>query len=579
MALKTKAPLSSGPITAPADQVPSVLEKLTAKAIALRDERAAPPKLSAELGDDPAEKQRRCKADIGEYGEFMFGLAPEPHHRIWIDLIQKLLRDELIDEETGRVYKNLLIVAPPGTAKSHWVSTVLPSWYLGNHPDQQILFLTSSDKNAKDFGGTVRAALEDSDRYRAVFPESACRPAKKRGWSSDGYFLQGLPLGAPFSSYYASGFDTRIIGRRCDLFILDDPLDEKSSRSALEQAAAKDYFENTLKTRSRPTTGHTVAIMTRWHESDFADHLLDKQDWYAVRCPMVAEEPTAEPEELEQYSKRLLPDPTLKVNGGYREPGDYLWPNYFTPEQVEEERNNGTARFSLVFQCSVTGQGGDIFGGSEWLKPLPVDFFDLREDGKTLKESLTIYLGWDTAFSMRDKACESVGLVVGFDKSLRGYVLDMWHDRVGQAGLEDAMIEMIQKWKPHIMLVEEVAFKAGVVKEIIRRVQTRVACRIVMVRPEGDKVERAHLPAGRAEAGFLYGDHRAKWWPTFRDQCLTFPNSRFKDIVDALSLIFQFRFAPAQMKDRTKKRQAVVNPNVRRGRGRRGRPKYIISGR
>ncbi len=550
------------------------LQEVTAKARAAAEARKQPAKLDPVLGADAAlaeAKRERCRADIGEYGNFVFGFSPTPHHRIWIDLIQQLLRDELVNPETGFIAKKLLILAPPGTAKSHWVSTVLPAWYLGNHPDHQVLFLTSSDHNAKNFSGTIRAALEDSKKHEAVFSDPACRPMKRRGWSGDGYFLQGLPLANKDPNYRAGGYDARIIGARCDLFILDDPLDEKSSRSVLDQAAAKDYYENTLKTRPRPTTGHTVAIMTRWHENDFADHLLASSDWYAVRCPMIAEDPIEDPTELQDRAKRKLPDPTLTSNGGYREPGDYLWPDYFTPQQVEDERTGGHARFSLVFQCSVVGQGGDIFASEAWFLPLPHNFYDPGEDGRTPRDNLTLYLGWDTAFSSKDLACESVGLVVGFDRMLRGYVLGLWHDKVGQAGLEDAMVEMILQWKPAVMLVEDAAFRTSIIKEVLRRVLGRCHVNVKLVRAVGDKELRAALPAGRAEHGFLYVDRSATWWTTFRDQCLAFPNTRLKDIVDALSLVFQYRFAPENLV--TKKKQiARINPNASRSkRNRMGR--------
>ncbi|HKB41354.1 MAG TPA: phage terminase large subunit, partial [Gemmataceae bacterium] len=60
-------------------------------------------------------------------------------------------------------------------------------------------------------------------------------------------------------------------------------------------------------------------------------------------------------------------------------------------------------------------------------------------------------------------------------------------------------------------------------------------CHFTSVKPTADKVARARLPAGRAEAGMVYADRGAPWFEPFVEELMAFPSGRFDDQVDALS--------------------------------------------
>jgi hypothetical protein len=53
-------------------------------------------------------------------------------------------------------YRHRDLVAPPGSAKSTYVSVLLPSWYLANHPTKSILAATHSVEFAERWGRRVR---------------------------------------------------------------------------------------------------------------------------------------------------------------------------------------------------------------------------------------------------------------------------------------------------------------------------------------------------------------------------------------------------------------------------------------
>src|SRR3990167_10055388 len=63
------------------------------------------------------------------------GFEPAEHHRLIIDEIEAFLES---DDEV------LLLFAPPGSAKSTYVSVLFPSWYLARYPRNSILAATHS---------------------------------------------------------------------------------------------------------------------------------------------------------------------------------------------------------------------------------------------------------------------------------------------------------------------------------------------------------------------------------------------------------------------------------------------------
>ncbi len=75
------------------------------------------------------------------------GFTPAPHHQLVIDEIERFLTS---DDEV------LLLFAPPGSAKSTYVSILLPSWYLANNPTHSVLAATHSVEFAERWGRRVR---------------------------------------------------------------------------------------------------------------------------------------------------------------------------------------------------------------------------------------------------------------------------------------------------------------------------------------------------------------------------------------------------------------------------------------
>lgn len=444
-----------------------------------------------------------CRHFLDAYGAWAHGHKPARHHRVWVEKVTALIQG-------NAPRRKLLLIAPPGHAKSTWVSQIFPAWYLGNHPDHSLLFFTSADTAAGQFSGVVRSALDGTvERHPLVFPDGRCRPDTARGWSSDGLYLVATPAGSKDPAYRSLGYGAAVIGARAHGIILDDPLTQAQAESEVETAKAKRYFDMTVDSRLHPD-GWMLAIMTRWSDFDLASHLMAKPDWDVLVMPAL---------------------------GDY-EWGAALWPERFSVEWLKGKRADiGGALFSCMYQGDPTALGGQVFKESRWFRPLPADF---TRAGKGVLQF------WDLNLSGRDAGDYAACATAAVDQQNTLYVVGMFRDRLegvkdatgewafGQQH-EDALVAQIELHRPHWVGVEKMAFKQRAVLDLIQRVQRRCLVAITAVDVSTDKVMRARLPAARAEAGMLYVDRTAPWFPELEAECLGFPLRKHDDQVDALS--------------------------------------------
>ena len=91
-------------------------------------------------------RRRSTRRSFAEWAKHR-GFEPAAHHRLIINEIESFLES---DDEV------LLLFAPPGSAKSTYVSVLLPSWYLANHPMHSILAATHNVEFAERWGRRVR---------------------------------------------------------------------------------------------------------------------------------------------------------------------------------------------------------------------------------------------------------------------------------------------------------------------------------------------------------------------------------------------------------------------------------------
>ena len=167
--------------------------------------------------------------------------------------------------ESGEI-KRLMVFLPPRSSKSVICSKLFPAWYVGRHPQHEILTVSHSDQLAADFGRSVRD-LVNFDLFNTVFPDVTLRSDVRAAgkWKTN----QG-------GTYYAAGVRSQIAGRGAHVAILDDVMSEEDSFSETGRRYVKEWYPSGLRTRIMPN-GSIVIINTRYHEDDLCGWLLRQE--------------------------------------------------------------------------------------------------------------------------------------------------------------------------------------------------------------------------------------------------------------------------------------------------------------
>ena len=119
-------------------------------------------------------KRRSVRNSLTDWARHR-GFEPAKHHQLIIREMEEFLDSE--DEV-------LLLFAPPGSAKSTYVSVLLPSWYLAHNPSHSILAATHNVEFAERWGRRVRNDIAaDSNVFGISLSEdSSSSPMVPHHW-------------------------------------------------------------------------------------------------------------------------------------------------------------------------------------------------------------------------------------------------------------------------------------------------------------------------------------------------------------------------------------------------------------
>lgn len=233
-------------------------------------------------------------------------LAAEPDWKIprHIDLIDGLL----VRVAAGEL-KRLIVTVPVRHGKSEMCSRFFPAWLLGMFPNRRVVVAGYGSDFAQEWGEKARdLMIAHGPRFfgTGVRKDSRARARWKVELADGGMFALGV--GSPLT------------GRGADVLVIDDPFkNAEEAHSEVLRNKIWNWYWSTARTRLEPG-GAIVLLMARWHEDDLVGRLLnhpaDVEPWTVVNLPALAEDN----------------DPLG------REPGEALWPERFSREELEATR-------------------------------------------------------------------------------------------------------------------------------------------------------------------------------------------------------------------------------------------------
>jgi predicted phage terminase large subunit-like protein len=440
-------------------------------------------------------RRKRVRASFTEWCRFK-GFEPAPHHAVIIRSIEEFLNSA--SEEI------LLLFAPPGSAKSTYVSVLFPSWYLARYPTHNILAATHSVEFAERWGRRVRNDIALSSATLGVELASDSQAAARWALTSGG-------------EYYGVGAGVGISGFRADLGLGDDFFgNREDAYSETVRQKRWDWYVDDFSARLKPGAKR-ILMNTRWHEDDVAGRVLQQIEKGIVRGRVICIPAIAE-------------DKSDPVG---RSPGEYLWdePDGYNYAAFLRARQRETSpmMWAALYQQRPAPEEGDYFR-DDWLRPY---------EKAPAKDTLRTYGGSDYAVTA-DGGDYTVHMVVGVDPEGRLYLLDLWRKQTASDVWVESFCDAVLEWRPLAWAEETGQIKAGVGPFLERRMRERNAFVAREQFPtRGDKAVRAQSIRGRMALNGLYVPINAPWYPAFRSELLSFPAGKNDDQVDALGLIGQ----------------------------------------
>ena len=431
----------------------------------------------------------------------------------------KVISNKLKELEEGKI-KRLMVFLPPRSSKSVLCSKLFPAWYIGRHPEHEILTVSHSDQLSSDFGRSVRDVVSTEEFqkiFRGVQLRSDVRAAGK--WKTN----QG-------GMYYAAGVRSQIAGRGAHVAILDDVMSEEDSYSDAGRRYIKEWYPAGLRTRIMPN-GAILIINTRYHYDDLCGWLLKQEEnagdyeiipWDVVKIPAWLDEEAAELLDLPvggSYFPEWKPDSVLRI------------------DEHEIKASNGSRYWNSLYMQDPTPEEGGLIK-KKWIQQWE------EEDPPSCEFVIQTY---DTAFSTRTTADFSViqtwGIFYLYDQDDNGYENYVAHlillgnvkGRFEYPELRKLAQKLYADNKPDVCMVEKKASGQSLIQDM-----RRAGLPVMEYTPDRDKVSRVYAASPIMEAGRVWIPTNKKWSEDLIEELIRFPNAAHDDQVDAMTMAIHY---------------------------------------
>jgi predicted phage terminase large subunit-like protein len=460
------------------------------------------------------------------------GYTPAKHHDIIIDKLEQVA--------SGKI-KRLLIMMPPGSAKSTYVSKAFPSWYLGqtslyekqNVKANSILACSHSKDLVVGFGRTCRNLVSNYGQTLGYTLAPDSQAADE--WET-------ITESNARGRYFCAGVGAGIAGHRATLGLIDDPIgDEVHAMSKLERDKLRSWWVNDFLPRLLPDAP-VVLVCNRRHMEDLAGWLVATEGdrWTVLDFPLLAREndvlgrPPIDMALLDRMDNGdLKQDELTHIFETCIKPS-LLWNDWFNQSTLETALKDPRT-FCTLWQQKPTPESGNFFK-REWIREYSAS--DLP------KELTRVYVGSDHAVSEKETANRTCMIPAGVDTFGNLYILpDIFWKIAGPGESVEAMIDMAIRRTPATWWAERGHISMAL-SPLIQLRQRERGCYFYIeeVVSSKDKRTRATSIAGRMQAGKVFFPSYTHWWPEALHELLSFTGSgadKADDFVDALSEIGQ----------------------------------------
>lgn len=416
----------------------------------------------------------------------------------------------------GRAIDALAVFAPRRHGKTELVSRRFPAWFLGRHPEANVICAQATGLLAFDTGADVRNIVT-SPEFRRIFDSVELREdAQAAGrWITN---KNGI--------YFAVGVGGTSVGRGANVLDIDDPHGgrEDADSQRMRDIAGNWYFGDVLPTLMPPA--RQLLTLTRWNQDDLASRILPEEstwvshddpqffcadDWHVLRMRAIEGEDT-------DHAVALWP-------GHY--PLDYL---YRLRDKMY--KGNRGREWKAQYQQQPVAEEGTF---------LMRDWFKQRYS--ELPPACNHYITTDFAVTKqtgrKDPDRTEIG-VVALGPDDRAYGVD-WLSIVGTTDVWiERLLDMIEKYHPVAVFGEKGLIKNAIEPPLQRRMAERsIYARFEWMPTAADKITRGHAFQVWAASGRVVLPSWGPWVENMVDELAAIGGGgRYDDKFDAWSHFF-----------------------------------------
>lgn len=480
----------------------------------------------------------------------------------WVHRLLAAKLEKFSDMVILELSPRLLWFMPPRSGKSELCSLRFPAWHFGRAPVHEFICASHTVTLPEGFSRTIKDLLHEPE-YQAMFPETHLDPDAQAtsGWKT-----------TQKGGYTPAGVGTGITGKGAHIFNVDDPVkDAEQAQSSSVRQAVIEWWETVSDTRLAPGGG-VLGVQTRWHDGDWAGHLLNQEKemlkeyaereavaratleragltdterkalWQDIREAeldreaMILWDVMSFPA-LADKDEFLTPDLEIVhdfVPGSVplREEGEALHPARFNERHYRFKRNKmraaGLGRFwNAMYQQDPVGDEGEIFNTSM------IRYYT----GRINWPQMAVGCAFDLAITENKTSDWTVGLIGAMDWNDNLYVLDAM--RIRSRDYVEKMVDFMVPYKSGLRMFG--CEMGHIYHAIAKSLKKELEKKFVHIVPDetlvpiADKFVRMTPARNRMQVGKILLPKGAPWAKEMVDELKRIPNSTHDDYGDALA--------------------------------------------
>lgn len=421
---------------------------------------------------------------------------------------------------------DLLINVPPGSTKTVLCTIVFPVWCWTKWFWMRFITASYSSVLALESAEYSRDLIR-SQRFQELYPELMIKVDKDT--KSNYKIVKRVPSDISDFHYkeitggyrFSTSVGGTLTGYHGDIIIWDDPLNPQQAASEKELEIANRWMDQTLPTRKTDkSVSCTIGIMQRLHQNDPSGHLLEKEKENLRHICF--------PGEIRNYGMNLKPKECAKY---YKD--DLFDARRMTwATLMELEKDLGQYGFAGQIGQNPAPAGGGMFR---------IEHFQPVSEALNVNHVVKAVRYWDKAGTV-GKGAFTVGVKMLLMRDGTFLVDDVKRGQWASEERERIIRQTAEADGRNVhILVEQEPGSGG--KESAEGTIRNLAGYVVFAdRPTGDKAFRADPLSVQVNAGNIKV-RTATWNYEYFEEFKLFPNSTYKDQVDATSGAFNYLVA------------------------------------